>query len=186
MGNALRVAGAATVAAVAIVAAGCGSSSSPSASSATTTTTTTTPGGANTADRTAFNACLAQHGVTLPARPAGGGGGGGGGNGQPPAGGPGGGGGGGLANLTAAQRSAFTACRSKLPAGGGFGGGGGGNRANNPAFAKYNTCLKQHGVTLGKSNDQTTFAKAQAACAKLAPTGGPAAGAGAGGGTSIQ
>jgi hypothetical protein len=188
MGNALRVAGAATVAAVAIVAAGCGSASSPSASSAgATTTTTTTPGsgangaGANTADRTAFNACLAQHGVTLPSRPPGGGGGGG--NGQPPAGGP-GGGGGGLANLTAAQRAAFTACRSKLPARG-FGGGGG-NRANNPAFAKYNACLKQHGVTLGKSNDQTTFAKAQAACAKLAPTGGPAAGAGAGGGTSIQ
>jgi hypothetical protein len=88
--------------------------------------------------------------------------------------------------MTAAQRAAFTACRSKLPAGGGFGGGGGGNRANNPAFAKYNACLKQHGVTLGKSNNQTTFAKAQAACAKLAPTGGPGAGAGAGGGTSIN
>jgi hypothetical protein len=184
MGNALRVAGAATVAAVAIVATGCGSATSPSASSATTTTTNTTaPGGATTADRTAFNACLAQHGVTLPSRPAGGGG-----NGQPPAGGGGGGGGGGLANLTAAQRAAFTACRSKLPAGGGFGGGraGGGNRANNPAFAKYNDCLKQHGVTLGKSNDQTTFAKAQAACAKLAPTGGPATPAAPGGGTSIQ
>jgi hypothetical protein len=168
MGNSLRVAGAAAVAAVAIVAAGCGSSS-PSASSATTTTTGS---GANTADRTAFNACLAQHGVTLPGRPSGGGG-----NGQPPAGRP-GGGGGGLANLTAAQRQAFTACRSKLPAGGRPGGG---NRASNPAFAKYNTCLKQHGVTLGASNDQTTFAKAQAACAKLAPTAGAA-----GGGTSQQ
>jgi hypothetical protein len=175
MGNALRVAGAAAVAAVAIVAAGCGASGSPSASSATTTTTTTTPGpgGANTADRTAFNACLAQHGVTLPARPAGGGG-----NGQPPAGGP-GGGGGGLANLTAAQRQAFTACRSKLPAGGRPGGG---NRANNPAFAQYNACLKKNGVTLGASNNQKTFAKAQAACAKLAPTGT----GGTAGGTSLQ
>ncbi|MCW2963511.1 MAG: hypothetical protein JWO17_763 [Actinomycetia bacterium] len=185
MGNALRFAGATAVAAVAIVAAGCGSNGSPSASSATTTTTATAPGtggGANTADRTAFNACLAQHGVTLPARPPGGGGGGG--NGQPPAGGP---GGGGFANLTAAQRAAFTACRSKLPAGG-FGGGrpGGGNRANNPAFAKYNTCLKQHGVTLGASNSPTAFAKAQAACAKLAPTARPAGAGGSGGGATLQ
>jgi hypothetical protein len=185
---------------VAIVAAGCGSNGSPSAASATTTTTSTAPGGAgggaNTADRTAFNTCLAQHGVKLPGRPpggggggaGGGGGGGGGGNGQPPAGGPGGGGGGGFANLTAAQRAAFTACRSKLPAGGRFGGG---NRANNPAFAQYNACLKKNGVTLGASNNQKTFAKAQAACAKYAPTGGPGAGGaggagGSGGGTSLQ
>jgi hypothetical protein len=185
MGNSLRFAGATAVAAVAIVAAGCGSNGSPSAASAptTTTATSTTPGGgANTANRTAFNTCLAQHGVKLPGRPPGGGGGGGG-NGQPPAGGPGGGGGGGFANLTAAQRAAFTACRSKLPAGGRPGGG---NRANNPAFAKYNTCLKQHGVTLGGSNSQTAFAKAQAACAKLAPTGGAAGAGGTGGGTALQ
>jgi hypothetical protein len=185
MGNSLRVAGAAAVAAVAIVASGCGASGSPSASSATTTTTTTTGTGANTADRTAFNTCLAQHGVTLPGRPPGGGAGGGGGNGQPPAGGP-GGGGGGLANLTAAQRQAFTACRSKLPSGGRFGGGpGGGGRANNPAFAKYNACLKKNGVTLGASNDPKTFAKAQTACASLAPTGGGATPP-AGGGTTLQ
>jgi hypothetical protein len=168
--NALRVTGAAAVAAVAIVAAGCGSNGSPSASSATTTTTTT-GAGANTADRTAFNTCLAQHGVKLPARPAGGG------NGQPPAGGPGGGGGGGLANLTAAQRQAFTACRSKLPAGGRLGGGagrpGGGNQSN-PAFAKYTACLKQHGVTFGATNNQAAFAKAQTACAGLRPTPGAA------------
>ncbi|MFL5964875.1 MAG: hypothetical protein ACJ757_18545 [Gaiellaceae bacterium] len=162
----LRIAGAAAIAALAVVAAGCGGSSSPSASSGTTTTTTT-GSGASTADRTAFNTCLAQHGVKLPNRPAGGG------NGQPPAGGPGGGGGGGLANLTAAQRQAFTACRSKLP-GGGFpgrgAGGGGGANASNPAFAKYTACLKQHGVTLGGTNNQTTFAKASAACAKYRPT----------------
>jgi hypothetical protein len=186
MGNSLRVAGAAAVAAVAIVAAGCGSATSPSASSATTTTTTAPGTGANTADRTAFNACLAQHGVTLPSRPPGGGGGGGG-NGQPPAGGFGGGGGGGLANLTAAQRQAFTACRSQLPGGGRPGGG---NRANNPAFAQYNACLKKNGVTLGASNDPATFAKAQTACAKLAPTGGPGGGAGGTGttpgGTSLN
>jgi hypothetical protein len=155
----LRVAGAAAVATLALVVAGCGSSS-PSASSATTTTTTT-GSGANTANRTAFTACLAQHGVKLPGRPPGGGSGG---NGQPPA-----GGGGGLANLTAAQRQAFTACRSKLPAGTRPGGG---NRASNPAFAKYTACLKQHGVTLGASNNQKAFARASAACAKYRPTAG--------------
>lgn len=174
----LRVAGATAVGALAIVAAGCGSSGSPTAASATTTTTTTTtstPGsGANTANRTAFNTCLAQHGVKLSGRPPGGGG-----NGQPPAGGAGGGGGGGgFANLTAAQRAAFTACRSKLPAGGfgrgaGAGGGGGGNRSN-PAFAKYTTCLKQHGVTFGATSNQAAFAKASAACAKYRPTAGGA------------
>lgn len=181
MGNSLRVAGAAAVAAVAIVAAGCGSNGSPSASSATTTTSTsTTPGaGANTAARSAFSACLAQHGVTLPPRPSGGGIGGG--NGQPSGGGPGAGGGGRRANLTAAQRQAFAACRSKLPAGR-FRGGR--NRANNPAFAQYNACLKKNGVTLGASNSQKTFAKAQAACAKYAPTGGT--GGATGGGGSLQ
>jgi hypothetical protein len=166
----VRFAGAVAVSALAIVAAGCGGSSSPSAASATTTTTTTTTtgSGASTANRTAFNTCLAQHGVKLPARPAGGGGGGG--NGQPPAGGP-GGGGGGLANLSAAQRQAFTACRSKLPGGGfaGRGAGGAGGNASNPAFAKYTACLKSHGVTLGASNSQTAFAKASAACAKYRP-----------------
>jgi hypothetical protein len=185
MGNSLRVVGATAVAAVAVVAAGCGGSSSPSAAPATTATTTTatTPGtGANSTARAAFNACLTQHGVKVPARtgrPPGGGTG----SGQPPAGGP---GGGGFANLTAAQRQAFTACRSKLPAGAGPGGRGGG-RASNPAFAKYNACLKKNGVTLGASNNQKTFAKAQAACAKLAPTGGPGGGTpNSAGGTSLQ
>jgi hypothetical protein len=173
MGNSLRVAGAAVVAAVAIVAAGCGSNGSPSASSGTTTTTTAPGGGASTAARQAFEQCMAQHGVTITGRPPGGG------NGQPPAGGPGGGGGGGLANMTAAQRQAFTACRSKLPAGGRSGGAPGANRSN-PAFAKYTACLKQHGVTFGASNNQKAFATASAACAKYRPA------AGAGGGTSLQ
>jgi hypothetical protein len=163
MGNSLRVAGAAAVAAVAIVAAGCGASGSPSASSGTTTTTTTTTapgGGASTAARQAFQQCMAQHGVTI----------------TPGAGRP--GGGGGPANMTAAQRQAFTACRSKLPGRPG-GGGPGGNRSN-PAFAKYTACLKQHGVTFGASNNQKAFATASAACAKYRPA------AGAGGGTTLQ
>jgi hypothetical protein len=159
----VRVAAAAGLATLAIVAAGCGGSSS-AASSPPSTTTTTTGSGARSANRAAFDACLAQHGVKLPGRPPGGG------NGGPPAGGA-GGGGGGLANLTAAQRQAFTACRSKLPAGAFPGRGGGGPRANasNPAFAKYTACLKQHGVTLGATNNQTAFAKASAACAKYRP-----------------
>jgi hypothetical protein len=159
MGNSLRVAGAAAVAAVAIIAAGCGSNGSPSASSGTTTTTTTPGGGANTAARQAFQQCMAQHGVTITS-----------GAGRP--------GGGGQANMTAAQRQAFTACRSKLP--GRPGGGAPGANRSNPAFAKYTACLKQHGVTFGASNNQKAFATASAACAKYRPA------AGAGGGTSLQ
>jgi hypothetical protein len=107
---------------------------------------------------------MAQHGVTI----------------TPGAGRP--GGGGGPANMTAAQRQAFTACRSKLPAGGRPGGGPGRNQSN-PAFAKYTACLKQHGVTLGASNNQKAFATASAACAKYRPAAGAA---GAGRGTTLQ
>ena len=45
-----------------------------------------------------------------------------------------------------------------------------GANTSNPAFAKYTACLKQHGVTLGSSNNQTAFAKASTACAKYRPT----------------
>jgi hypothetical protein len=93
---------------------------------------------------------------------------------MPPAGGtrPAGGGFGGARNLTAAQQKAFTACRAKLPAGftPGRGAGRPGGTAN-PALAKYTTCLKQHGVTLGASTKAATFKKASAACAKYAPRG---------------
>ncbi|MFL5953218.1 MAG: hypothetical protein ACJ76I_03810 [Gaiellaceae bacterium] len=151
-----RVAGAASIAAVALVAAGCGSSSSSSTSSTTTTAT-----GSNNASLQAFQQCLSQHGVKGFTPGAG----------RPPAGASGG------AGLTTAQRQAFTACRSLRPAGAGPGGGGGaGRNASNPAFAKYTACLKQHGVTLGQTNNQATFAKASAACAKYRPatTGGTA------------
>jgi hypothetical protein len=67
MGNSLRVAGAAVVAAVAIVAAGCGSNGSPSASSGTTTTTTAPGGGASTAARQAFEQCMAPQRQALTA-----------------------------------------------------------------------------------------------------------------------
>jgi hypothetical protein len=162
----LQVTGAASVAVLALVAAGCGSGGSSSASSTTgaATATTTTPGGnASTAGFQAFQTCLAQQGVKNFTPGAG----------RPPGGGTPG------ANRTPAQQQAFTACRSKLPGGGlrGRGGGGGpGGGRSNPAFAKYTACLKQHGVTLGASNNQQAFAKASAACAKYRPaaTGGAA------------
>jgi polyisoprenoid-binding protein YceI len=70
-------------------------------------------GGGRRTTSPAFQACLAQHGVTsLPA------GSGGGGFGGPPPGGAGAGG----RQLTPAQQAAFNACRSLLPQGGGGGG----------------------------------------------------------------
>jgi hypothetical protein len=152
-----------SVAALALVAAGCGSGGSNSAASTTTTAaTTTTPAtGARSAASQAFQTCLAQHGVKgfTP------------GGGRPSAGSPPGG------TRTPAQQQAFSACRSKLPAGAlpGRGGSQGGG-SSNPAFAKYTACLKQHGVTLGASNNEKAFASASAACAKYRPaaTGGTA------------
>ncbi|MDP9284162.1 MAG: hypothetical protein M3P41_04295 [Actinomycetota bacterium] len=146
----LRYAGAASVAALAIVASGCGSGGSSSASSTTTATNPAT--GASTAALKSFQDCMASHGVK---------------NFTPGAGRPSGGGG-----LSTAQQEAFRACRSKLPAGARPGGAPAGGNKSNPAFAKYAACLKQHGVTLGASNDQKAFAKASAACAKLAPAAG--------------
>ena len=60
------------------------------------------------------------------------------------------------------------AARPVRDAGGGFPGGG----QSNPALTKYTSCLRQHGVTFGGSNNQSAFKKASAACAKYAPTAG--------------
>jgi hypothetical protein len=163
------------VVALAVIVAGCGGASSPSSSGATTAPTTTAPtttngSGTQSAAFKTFQTCLANAGIKTNfggGRPGGGG--------TPPAGGtrPAGGGFGGARNLTAAQQKAFTACRAKLPAG--FTPGGGAGRPNggaaNPALAKYTTCLKQHGVTLGASTKAAAFKKASAACAKYAPAG---------------
>jgi hypothetical protein len=159
------------VVAIALVASGCGGSSPTAASTTTTSTTTTTGGAAATATATAaFRACLAKAGVNLPS---------GFGNGRPPQGGsgqapPGAGQApptGRQPSFSAKQRRAFASCQSKLPAGargGGFPRGG----QSNPALAKYTSCLRKHGVTLGASNNQSAFKKASAACAKYAPTAG--------------
>ena len=158
------------LAALCVAAAGCGSSAKSTSSTTSTTSTTATRAGL-----AAFQSCLAQHGVKLR---------GGFGSGRPPAGGqrPSGSqppsgqpptGQGGAPGLSAAQRSAFSACQSKLPAGqrGGFGRRPS-STTTNPALAKYTACLKSHGVTFGKTNNQATFKKASAACAKYAPTAG--------------
>jgi hypothetical protein len=178
MSLSLRGGGALLVIALALAVAGCGGSGSPSSSGATTAPTTTTPtttngSGTQSAAFKTFQTCLANAGIKTNfggGRPGGGGG-------TPPAGGtrPAGGGFGGARNLTAAQQKAFTACRAKLPAGFGPGRGAGGGRPNggtaNPALAKYTTCLKQHGVTLGATTKPASFKKASAACAKYAPAG---------------
>jgi hypothetical protein len=149
--------------------AACGSASSSSTSAnaggaGTTTTTASAAGGgaANSSQRAKLAACLKQHGVTLPARPAGAPGGGappGGtgmgttgtgtgttGTGTPPPGGFFGGGGGFAANPK--LRAAFQAC-------GGFRGGAGGafrGRLSRTNITKYVTCVRQHGYNLPNPN----------------------------------
>jgi hypothetical protein len=139
--------------------AACGGGSSAKASTSGSATTTTAGGGAGL-QNSAFTACLKQHGVTLPAGFGGGGrrggsggpGGFGGRGGSGPRGPRGGSGGrgflGGGAGLSAAQQTAFTACRSKLPNGGRFGGGGGGfaGGASATQLKAYMSCLSDNGV----------------------------------------
>ena len=75
------------------------------------------------------------------------------------------------------------------PAGGGFGGGGGfgaggAANSNNPAFAKFQNCLKQHGVDPTDSNARgsSAFQTALNACRSLLPNQGAGGGPGFGGG----
>jgi hypothetical protein len=140
----------ATAVIVAACVAACGSSSSSSSSSSTAAAAS---GG--TASRAKLTACLKQHGVTLPSRPAGGG------YGPPPGAGKGNGngsGGGGLrgGGLGGRQgrfnspkfRAAFQACGAAA----GFRGRRGNFRPSAAAIAKFASCVKQHGYTLPKAN----------------------------------
>ncbi len=160
--------------------AGCGSSKN-AASTITTTTqaaTGTTPSGS--ANVSAYQSCLQSHGVSFPqGAPSGGTNGG-----SPPAGGIGGGApGSGRPSISAAQRKAFQACASLQPSGGGFGGGGAAN-SNSPTFAKFQSCLKQHGVDPTDSNARgsSAFQTALSACRSLLPSQGAGGGSGLGGG----
>jgi hypothetical protein len=153
-----RLAGLTLLAALAaVVLAACGSSSSTSSSAAASAgssgsgTSTTGRAGANPAARAKLQACLKQHGVTLPSRPAGArrpsgsGGYGGGGYGGPFGGGGGAGGAGGRFN-NPKLRAALKAC------GANFGSGQSRFRPNQAAVAKFAACVKQHGYTLPKAN----------------------------------
>lgn len=158
---------------LAVAAAGCGGSSTSSTSTNATTTTGSSSAAGRTAATAAFQSCLTQHGVKLSGAPRGA---------QPPAGGqpPANGQAGsqppagaqGTPGLTAAQRRAFTACQSKLPANLRGRLGQRPTAASNPALAKYTACLRKHGVSFGSTNNQTAFRKASTACAKYAPKAG--------------
>jgi hypothetical protein len=187
----------------ALVVSACGSSS---ASNGTTTSTTTTAAAGTTttgsASFTAYQSCLKAHGVSFPTGGFGGGGfrrgatgasGATGAAGAPPTGATGATGRGGFPrrNLTPTQQNALNACASLRPTGG-FGGGAGGpgGGSNSAAFAKFQTCLKNHGVDTSRGGgfDRTSTAgqAAFAACRSLLPQGGfggrfggPGGGAGA-------
>jgi len=162
----------------ALVVAGCGSGSAAAPATSTVATTTT---GTGTSGFAAYRACLAQHGLTGGLGFRGGFGGGfRGGAGTttstgttptPP-------------TLTPAQQKALQACASLRPTGG-FGGPGG--FANNPAFQKFQACLKQHGVTstgAGVNRSSPSYSSAFAACRSLLPAGGFGGGAFGGTGTT--
>src|SRR5664280_456386 len=162
-----------------VLMAACGGSSgaSSSASSGSSTAKSST---------SAFQSCLAKHGVTLPKGAAGGGPPSGGFSGTPPSGGapPAGAGGnppsgaGGFGGNSNFQK-AIQACASLQPKG-----AGGANGANSSAFASYRNCMKLHGVTIGtfspgsSSTTATTidttsaaYQAAATACKALLPSG---------------
>lgn len=185
-GSAVALAG--IGAACALVVTGCGSSSPAPATTtaAATATTTAATGAASGASTTAgggfaaYQTCLKAHGVTFPS----GGGffrrGGAGGTttaptGTTPA----------RPALSPAEQKGLAACASLRPSGGfGAGGGGGFLNSSNPAFAKLEACLKQHGVTSesAASRGSSAFRTAFAACRSLLPAGGFGGGFGAAGG----
>jgi hypothetical protein len=151
--------------AVGCMLAACGSASSSSttasaaASGSGSTTGSTTAssgaGGFNSARRAQLVACLKQHGVTLPSRPAGAGGGA-----------PGSGGGTGTGTGTSTTRrrgffgggafannpkmqAAFKACGANF---GARGGGAFAGRLSHAAVTKYVACVRQHGYNLPNPN----------------------------------
>jgi len=120
------------------------------------------PGGRNGAAFTAYTACLAQHGVTVPsfsagARPSGT-------FSRPPGGfsrspgasrGPGGGGGfGGFGSPDPSTSAARAACASLLPAGA-FGPGT--RTISATTFAAFKSCMSDNGVTITSTNPQTAM-----------------------------
>jgi hypothetical protein len=174
-----------------LVVAACGSSSTTSSTSSTTSATSGTSGTSGTTPSAgsatataggsfvAYRSCLKAHGVTLPTgggfpRPAGG---------APTSTTPTATGTTGRPALgTTANQKALTACAGLRPAGAGRGLGGRGVNSTNPAFAKFQACLKSHGVQTGAAPSSS----ATAACRSLLPAGGfrPGGAGGTGGANS--
>jgi hypothetical protein len=138
------------VVAIAVLCVACGSSSSSSSSSSgTSSASSAAASGGATASRAKLAACLKQHGVTLPARPAGARRSAGGYGPPPGTGGGGFGGGGGRGRFNNPKfRAAFQACGAAA----GFRGPRGNFRPSSPAITKFASCVKQHGYTLPKAN----------------------------------
>jgi hypothetical protein len=122
-------------------------------------------GGRGFASSPKFVACLKSHGVSVGA------------NGRPA-----------FTPGSSTNQSAFAACRSLLPAGGfgggagggGFGGGGGagaaGGGANGATFARYQACLRSHGIQPGAAGGapSSKLTAAIAACRSVLSSGGSA------------
>ncbi|HTX12233.1 MAG TPA: hypothetical protein VME22_26690 [Solirubrobacteraceae bacterium] len=150
--------------ALGLVIAACGSASSSSsttgsasaAASGSSTTTSASSGASGlSARRTQLVACLKQHGVTLPSRPAGappagGTGTGTTGTGGPPSGGGffGGGGGAGRFANNPKMQAAFKACGANF----GFRRGNFAGRISHTTITKYVACVNQHGYKLPAPN----------------------------------
>ncbi len=131
------------VLAASLALAACGSSSSSSTTtSAAASSSSTSSGTSPTARRAALVACLKQHGVTLPNRPAG--------SGRPPGAGGGffGGGGGFRGGGNSKFAAAFKACGAQF----GFRGRPGRFRLSHAAIQKFVTCVRQHGYNLPAPN----------------------------------
>jgi hypothetical protein len=174
------------VLAAAVALAACGSSTSSSSSSSSSSAGGAGAAGNFSARRAKLAACLKEHGVTLPARPAGAGGGGSGFGGGPPANGsaapPRRGGGlfGGRLASNPKFRAAFQACGSGLR-------GRLGGAPRRAAITQFVTCVKQHGYPLPQPNFSGTgpifpariqrnakFQAASRACQSLLAPRGPA------------
>jgi hypothetical protein len=124
--------------------------------------------------RAAFQACLKQHGVTLPsfgagtrpsARPSG----------VRPSGQPSRGPGGGFGSMSPEMQKAMQACQSVMPSGAaGFGRFGG----DNSAMQAFRTCMKDNGAEVqgrfdASAQSDPKVVKALKKCRPLLPTGSP-------------
>jgi len=119
----------------------CGSSSTSSSSSSSSASAAAAAGRGGFANRTKLAACLKQHGVTLPSRPAGGF--------KRPAGGY---GAGGRPGFFGGGRAANPKLQAALKACGATFGGHFSSAQRDATVDKFVTCVRQHGYNLPKPN----------------------------------